>query len=220
KVAFKGSVPTPAAEAFAKKVGLSVEQLGRATTPKGEYLIASVVEAGRDAGEILAEALPSDISGVYWAKKMHWRKGAPEDFVRPIRWIVAILGEDVISMEYAGVRAGRISRGHRVLGGELTLKTPASYSQSLKEVKVIVDREEREQRIRKALDAATRNVPGARWHEDPELLKTVVNLTEWPSAILGNFDRQFLSLPEEVLVTVMRDHQKYFAVEDESHKLA
>jgi glycyl-tRNA synthetase beta chain len=158
---------------------------------------------------------------IYWAKNMYWRGGKPERFVRPIRWMVALLDSAVIPFELAGIKAGRETRGHRILGaGEHTIATAADYSAALNKASVIVSHAEREHRIRKALDAATRTVPGARWREDAELLNTVVNLTEWPSAILGSFDQSFLSLPEEVLVTVMRDHQKYFAVEDAKGKLA
>lgn len=220
KVAFRGDVPTPAAEAFAKRVGLPMDRLQRTATPKGHYLVASVVEAGRGADEVLAESLPSDISGIYWKKSMHWRTGAPETFVRPIRWIVAILDEKVIPFEYAGIHTTNTSHGHRLFGGELTLNSADSYVEALKGVKVIVDRQQRAATIRKCLDAATRTIAGARWRQDSGLLDTVVNLTEWPSVILGNFAPQFLSLPEEVLVTVMRDHQKYFAIEDASGKLA
>src|SRR5262249_52797112 len=113
------------------------------------------------------------------------------------------------------------SRGHRILGPEhVAIASSTQYVEAMRNGHVMVAPGEREHRIRKALDAATRTVPGARWREDAALLNTVVNLTEWPSAILGGFDKQFLSLPEEVLVTVMRDHQKYFAVEDANGKLA
>ena len=151
---------------------------------------------------------------------MYWRKPS-ELFVRPVRWIVAMLGDQVIPLEYDGVRAGRESRGHRLLANH-EVSIPAAgrvYLQALENAKVL-GREAREQQIRKQLDAATRTIPGARWREDKELLDTVINLTEFPSAILGSFDREFLVLAEEVLVTVMRDHQKYFAVEDEQGKLA
>jgi glycyl-tRNA synthetase beta chain len=152
---------------------------------------------------------------------MYWRAGKPERFVRPVRWIVAMLDKEVIPVEFAGIKAGTESRGHRILGPEyVTVGTPIQYVETLRNAHVMVPYGEREHRIRKSLDAATRTVPGARWREDAELLKTVVNLTEWPAAILGSFDKEYLSLPEEVLVTVMRDHQKYFAVEDAAGKLA
>jgi glycyl-tRNA synthetase beta chain len=220
KIAYKDGKPTPAAEAFAKKAGVDVSKLEKVTNPKGEYLAATVTRKGRHAAEILAEIVPKEVAGIYWAKNMYWRAGKPERFVRPVRWIVAMLDGEVVPLEFAGIKAGKESRGHRILGPKSVPVTPAQYSETLKGAHVLALRSDREHRIRKALDAATRMVPGARWREDPELLKTVVNLTEWPSAILGSFDKQFLSLPEEVLVTVMRDHQKYFAVEDASGKLA
>jgi glycyl-tRNA synthetase beta chain len=152
---------------------------------------------------------------------MYWRAGKPERFVRPVRWIVAMLDGEIIPMEFAGIKAGNQSRGHRILGSaQVLIASPAKYGETMQGAHVTAVSADREYKIRKALDAATRTVPGARWREDAELLKTVVNLTEWPSAILGSFDKEYLSLPEEVLVTVMRDHQKYFAVEDAEGKLA
>ncbi|HET9742219.1 MAG TPA: glycine--tRNA ligase subunit beta [Terriglobales bacterium] len=221
RVAYKDGKPTAAAEAFARKAGVDVSQLQKTSTPKGEYLAAHVVRKGRAAAGVLAENLPQELNALYWAKNMYWRAAKPERFVRPVRCIVALLENEVLALEYAGVRAGNRSRGHRILAdAEVTISSPASYCAQLEASKVIVDPADRERRIRKALDSATRTVPGARWREDPELLATVANLTEFPSAILGSFDRGFLTLPEEVLVTVMRDHQKYFAVEDASGKLA
>jgi len=220
KVAFKDGAPTAAAQAFAKKVNLAVEQLRIVTTSKGEYLAADITMKGRAAAEVLAETLPKEIAGVYWPKSMYWREGKPERFVRPVRWIVAMLDGEIIPLEFGGVKATAETCGHRVLGSWAILHAAKDYAATLEKEKVIVDPHTREERIRKALVAAARTVPNVRWREDKELLNTVVNLTEWPSAILGSFDKSFLSLPEEVLVTVMRDHQKYFAVEDANGKLA
>lgn len=221
KIAFKDGKPTPAAEAFARKAGIEVAKLETVTTPKGEYLSATVTKKGRRAVEVFAELLPKEIAAIYWAKNMYWRAGKPERFVRPVRWLVAMLDDEVVPLEFAGIRAGAETRGHRILSaGAARIARAGDYHSVLKGAKVEVLTSQREHRIRKALDAATRTIPSARWREDAALLNTVVNLTEWPSAILGSFDRQFLSLPEEVLVTVMRDHQKYFAVEDASGKLA
>src|SRR5579871_1020154 len=217
-VAFKDGVPTPAAQAFAKKAGVDVAHLQKISTPKGEYLAASVIKKGRKSSEVLAELLPKEINSIYWPKNMYWRKRG-ELFVRPVRWLVAMLDGEVIPLEFDGVRAGNQSRGHRILADQaVSIPQASSYVDALKDVKVL-NRDDREHQIRKALDAATRTVPSARWREDKELLETVVNLTEFPSAILGNFEHEFLALPEEVLVTVMRDHQKYFAVEDSNGKL-
>jgi glycyl-tRNA synthetase beta chain len=218
-VAFKDGQPGPAAHAFAKKAGVEVSQLERVRTRKGEYLSAKITTKGRSAAEILAEMLPKEISALYWPKNMYWRK-TNERFVRPVRWLVAMLDDAVLPLEFGGVRAGRDSRGHRILssGNVAIPRAGNSYTEKLRSAKVL-SREEREQQIRKALDAAARTIPAARWREDKSLLDTVVNLTEWPSAILGSFDREYLKLPEEVLVTVMRDHQKYFALEDAKGKL-
>jgi glycyl-tRNA synthetase beta chain len=219
-VAFKDGQPTPAAHAFAKKAGVDVSQLEKVTTPKGEYLAAKVTKKGRTAAEILAEGLPKELSSIYWPKNMYWRK-PNERFVRPVRWLVAMLDGETIPLEFDGIRAGKTSHGHRILSDRsVTIaRAGTGYVDALRAAKVL-GRAEREHQIRKALDAATRTISGARWREDAALLDTVVNLTEFPSVILGSFDPQFLALPEEVLVTVMRDHQKYFAVEDAGGKLA
>jgi len=218
KHAFKDGQPTTAAQAFAKKAGVDVSQLQRVSTPKGEYLAATVMKKGRSAEEVLAEFLPEVMDGIPWPKSMYWRKPS-ERFVRPVRWLVAMLDDEVVPLEFDGIRAGKTSRGHRVIGhSEVKISSAAAYAQTLRQAKVL-DAPERLQQIRKALDAATRAIPGARWREDKGLLDAVVNLTEWPSAILGSFDPEFLALPDEVLVTVMRDHQKYFAVEDAEGKL-
>ncbi|HEY2860562.1 MAG TPA: glycine--tRNA ligase subunit beta [Terracidiphilus sp.] len=221
-VAFKDGAPTKAAEAFAKKAGVDVGELAKVTTPKGEYVGATVKRTGRTATEILASDLPKEALAIYWAKNMSWRAGKPERFVRPLRWVVALMDATVVPLEIAGIAAGNTSRGHRILHGDhsVVLTSAASYVDELKNAKVLVDVAERRHVIRKALDSATRTVPGARWREDEPLVETVVHLTEWPSVILGNFENEYLDLPEEVLVTVMRDHQKYFAVEDAGGKLA
>ena len=222
KVAFKDDAPTPAALAFAKKAGVEVSALQKVTTPKGEYVGATVKRTGRTAQEILVAELPKETLALYWAKNMYWRAGKPERFVRPVRWVVALLDNEVVPIEIAGIAAGRESRGHRVLHGDapVAIDQPKSYSERLRTAGVVVSVAERRAIIRKALDAATRTVPGARWREDEPLVETVVHLTEWPSVILGDFEPEYLALPEEVLVTVMRDHQKYFAVEDANGKLA
>jgi len=222
KIAFKDGVPTPAAEAFAKKSGVAASELKTISTPKGEYIAVTVKRAGRSAAEVLTDALPKEIAGIYWAKNMYWREGKPERFVRPLRWMVALLDSEVVPVEFAGITAGDVSYGHRILHGAAPVKIakPAEYATTLAKVFVSADVNARRQTIRKALDAVTRAVPGARWREDEELVETVTHLTEWPSVILGSFEPEYLTLPEEVLVTVMRDHQKYFAVESADGKLA
>src|SRR5208282_4904359 len=218
QVAYKDGQPTPAAHAFAKKVGVDVGKLETVSTPKGEYLAATVTRKGRTSSEILAETLPKEISTLYWPKNMYWRKRG-EVFVRPVRWLVAMLDEQVVPLGLFGIPAGRTSRGHRIISsGPVTVSKPSAYVEALRRARVL-GAAEREQVIRKELDAATRTIPGARWREDKPLVATVVNLTEFPSVTLGSFDSEFLALPEEVLVTVMRDHQKYFAIEDANGKL-
>ncbi|HWR34599.1 MAG TPA: glycine--tRNA ligase subunit beta [Clostridia bacterium] len=232
KVAYKDGQPTPAAHAFAKKVNVDVAKLQQVSTPKGDYLAANVTRKGRSAGEIFSEFLPKEIASLYWAKNMYWRGKSAERFVRPVRWLVAMLDRQVVPLEFAGITASNATRGHRVLSDgmpqiakngrshEITIQSPGRYVEALTSGFVIPTAAQREHIIRKALDAATRTLHGARWREDSDLLATVVNLTEFPAVILGNFDSEYLALPEEVLVTVMRDHQKYFAVEDTSGKLA
>jgi len=221
-VAFKDGAPTKAAEAFAKKAGVAISALEKVSNAKGEYVGATVKRLGRAASELLASELPKEVLSLYWAKNMYWRAGKPERFVRPVRWVVALLDSAVVPLEIAGIAAGNASRGHRVLRGEepVVLATAADYVEALRKAFVVVDVAERRHSIRKALDAATRTVPGARWREDEALIETVVHLTEWPAVVLGGFEAEYLELPEEVLVTVMRDHQKYFAVEAADGKLA
>src|SRR5258708_14328095 len=167
KVAYKDGAPTPAAEAFAKKAGVDVAKLEKVSTPKGDYLAATVTKKGRTAAEVLGEFLPKEIAGIYWAKNMYWRAGKPPSFVPPLRWIVALLDGEVMALEYAGAKAGNQTRGHRILSPrDCKIAPPARYQTALNGAKVLVSRAEREHRIRKALDAVTRPVPGARWRED------------------------------------------------------
>jgi glycyl-tRNA synthetase beta chain len=216
-VAFKDGQPTPAAHAFAKKVGVDVSKLEKVSTPKGEYLSANVTKKGRAAAEVLSEFLPKEIAAIYWPKNMYWQKPS-ERFVRPVRWLVAMLDGEVVPLEFAGIRAGKTSRGHRQLGTEsVEIANPDSYSNALYEAKVMAQ-DARKMLVTEQLKFTARLANGF-LRPDDSLLDTVVNLTEWPSVILGEFDPEFLSLPEEVLVTVMRDHQKYFAVEDAKGKL-
>jgi glycyl-tRNA synthetase beta chain len=222
KIAFKDGVATPAAEAFARKSGVAVSELNTISTPKGDYLAATTLKRGRTAAEVLAAELPKEISAIYWAKNMYWRAGKPERFVRPVLWLACLLGEEVVPVSFAGKTAGRASFGHRVLssGDAFEIVAPESYLAQLEGEYVLADVELRRQKIRKALDKVTREIPDTRWREDHPLVDAVTHLTEWPDVLLGNFEAAYLDLPEEVLVTVMRDHQKYFAVEDASGKLA
>ena len=215
KVAYRDGLPTPAAISFAKKAGVEVENLRKVQTPKGEYLQAISFTAERMALDVIAEELPKELAGIYWAKNMYWRAGKPERFVRPVRWMVALLGEAIVPVSFGGYEAGAVTYGHRVLFGDgaIAVKAPGEYEDALLAGFVLADVEVRRQRIRKALDRVTRTVEGLRWREDHGLVDKLTHLTEWPSVILGGFEPEYLTLPEEVLVTVMRDHQSYFAVE-------
>ena len=222
KIAFKERVATPAAVAFAKKAGVEVAALKAVTNAKGEYLAATAVKAGRGAAEVITAEMPRELAGIYWAKNMYWRQGKPERFVRPVRWMVALLGSEVVPVNFGGYEAGAVTYGHRVLFGDapITLGTPDEYEDALLSGFVIADVEVRRERIRKALDRVTRSIDGLRWREDHGLVDKLTQLTEWPSVLMGGFEPEFLALPEEVLVTVMRDHQSYFAIEDQGGKLA
>lgn len=222
KVAFKDGETTPAAHAFAKKAGVDIGALKKVTTQKGEYVAATAHRKGRTAVEILAEQLPKEIASIYWPKNMYWRAGKPERFVRPVKWLLALLDHAIVPVEFASVHAANLTYGHRILHGDaaLTVEHAEDYLGVLEAAHVTADVELRRHRIRKGLDAATRSIPGARWREDEALVDTVTHLTEWPTVLLGGFEADYLTLPEEVLVTVMRDHQKYFAVEDAEGKLA
>ena len=220
--AFKNGEPTPAAHAFAKKAGVDLDALVRTTTPKGEYVAANVLRKGKTASAVLAAQVPKELAALYWPKNMYWRAGKPERFVRPLRWLLALLDREVVPVEFAGTKAGNETYGHRILHGDrpIAIGHPSEYLGKLEAAYVLPEVESRRQKIRKALDAATRTIPGLRWREDHALVDAVTHLTEWPSVVLGAFEHEYLALPEEVLVTVMRDHQKYFALEDETGRLA
>ena len=221
-IAFKHGEPTPAAFAFAKKAGVEVSSLTQTTTAKGEYVTATARRKGQSAAEVLKAQLPKELAGLYWPKNMYWRAGKPERFVRPLRWLLALLDDKIVDVEFAGTIASNKTYGHRILHGDAPIKIghPSEYLSKLEAGFVIAEVETRRHKIRKALDTAARTVPGTRWREDHTLVDSVAHLTEWPSVILGSFEEEYLSLPEEVLVTVMRDHQKYFALENGSGKLA
>jgi len=217
--AFEDGRPTPAAEGFARKMGVTVSELQVRETPRGDYLACRRTIAGRPARDILAEALPELILGIHFPKTMYWTgKGGPR-FIRPIRWLVALLGDEVVPFELAGVRSGNHSRGHRLLGSDRVPVTVGTYADELRRNYVLVSAEERRQRIESQI-AQLLEGSGLRLRPDRALLDTLVYLTEYPTPILGSFDPEYLSLPEEILVTVMRHHQKYFSVEDAEGRLA
>jgi len=201
-----------AAAGFARKLGVEVSQLEKIPTPKGEYLGIRKKIPGRAALDILSAELPSLVLNINWPKTMYWTgKGGPR-FIRPIRWIVALLGPDVVPFEIAGVASGNLTRGHRQLGKPALRVSIRNYAQKLRANGVIVSAAERRRKIESEIPVRVK--------PDPELLDTLVYLTEFPTPITGSFDEQFLALPAEVLVTVMRHHQKYFSVEREDGSLS
>jgi glycyl-tRNA synthetase beta chain len=207
------AAPPQAVAGFARKQGVLPADLKVESTPKGEYYTYLKKVPGRNIKDILAEALPGVILGLYFPKTMYWTgKGGPR-FIRPIRWIVALLGDEIIPFELAGVHSGRLTSGHRRLGAREIAVTTADYERRLGDHGVVLSAEERRNRIR-------RGMAGIRIKPDDALLETLVYLTECPTPIQGSFDPQFLELPEEVLITVMRHHQRYFSVEDSGGKLA
>ena len=182
--------PRPRRMPSPKKPVWMLRALEKVATSKGEYLSAKVTKKGGAAQKFSPSCFPEKSIRFYWPKNMYWRK-RNELFVRPVRWLVAMLDGEVIPLEFDGVRAGNESRGHRILfswGGADSACGRGLRGRPGTGAKVL-DRDAREKKIRQALDAATRTIPGARWREDKSLLDTVVNLTEWPAVILGNFDR-------------------------------
>ncbi|HXW56682.1 MAG TPA: glycine--tRNA ligase subunit beta [Candidatus Cybelea sp.] len=212
--------PTRAAESFASKQGIPLSQLTVVDTPKGQYVAARQVITGRAASEILSEVLPQAIEEISWPRSMYWTGAQGPRFIRPIRWIVALLDGRVISFCFAGVNSGNRTRGHRFLGhAEIPVSGPADYDAKLKKNFILARPDERLAKIESEIRALTSR-KGLRPHEDRGLLELVTYLNEFPSVIGGDFDRAFLELPDEILVTVMRDHQKYFALESRGGELA
>jgi len=207
------SAPPQAVAGFARKHGVAPEALTVESTPKGDYYTYVRTVAGQATRDILAEALGGIVLQIGFPKTMYWTgKGGPR-FIRPIRWMVALLGEEIVPFGLAGVRSGAVTSGHRRLGAREIAVTTADYEQRLRENYVILSAEARRKKI-------SDEMAGVRVKPDAALVETLVYLTEYPTAITGSFDPEFLALPEEVLVTVMRHHQKYFSVEDEDGKLA
>ena len=219
KVAYdKNGVPTRAAEGFARKQGVSVEELQTIETPKGEYLYVKQEIPGKPTLEILSERLPGIIGEIPWPKSMRWGEvGFP--FVRPVHWILCLLGGSVVPFEAAGVQSGSTTRGHRFMGPEaVSVSNIADYLKVMESAFVVLDPLERQRVVVKAARDAAASVGGVP-ADDPELVQTVANLTEYPTAVCGGFEKAFLDLPDAVLITAMREHQKYFAVYDEKGAL-
>ena len=212
--------PTRAAHSFAEKQGLGLKDLYVVKTPKGEYLAAKQVKHGQTAEQILAQLLPRAIHDLAWPRSMTWTGIDGARFIRPIRWIVAVVNSKPLKFSFAGVEAGDTTYGHRFLGkGALRVKDFADYEKKLRANGVIVRPAERQEKITKELAAHSKR-GGYKVHEDADLLRLVTYLNECPSVLEGEFDPAFLALPDEILITVMRGHQKYFAVEKRNGEVA
>lgn len=210
--------PTKALLGFCRGQGIEPEQVLTKEIKGVDYIYAVKKVAGRPAMELLPELLPSLADKLYFPKPQRWGYN-PKKFIRPIRWVVALFGEDVIDMAYAGVKAGRISRGHRDLGSDcITIASPAAYLEEMRKNYVMVDQDERRkvcwQQIQQAAAAL-----GGRVKEDEELLEEVTYLVEWPTALAGRFEEKYLQMPAELVVTPMREHQRYFPVYAEDGSL-
>ncbi len=227
RAAFKDGVPTRAAEAFAEKVGVTVAELRRVDTPKGEYLVGTRKEKGRATQDLLPGALESLIKEIPFRKSMRW---ADLDFAfgRPIQWLVALYGTDVLDLGVASLRAGRETLGHRFLARagtdraatpeRITLKTPRDYVTQMREVHVLVDPEERRAMLAKKLLEAVEAANGV-LIEDEFLMGENLSLVEEPYVVTGTFAEEFLELPERVILEVAKGHQRYFGIRDKSGKL-
>ncbi|MCP4292853.1 MAG: glycine--tRNA ligase subunit beta [bacterium] len=207
--------PTPAAIGFSKKAGLDITECGRGQDKRGEFLLAKRVEPGKSAAEVLQDLMPSIILGIPFRKTMKW--GSYDlDYARPLQWLVALLGDEVVDMKVDYLKSGRQTRGHRTLSSdkEVSLQNPGEYFVKLKEAGVIADHKERREIISKGLlEVISGHDSEAKLLDDQELLTEVVFLCEYPTPFLGTFGDEYLDLPAEVVTTAMRSHQKYFSVE-------
>ena len=209
----KDGKPTKAAIGFAKKQGVPVEALETIETPKGEYLYVKQEIPGRPTSEILSERLPGIIANIPWPKSMRWGDvGFP--FVRPVHWILSLFDGRIVPFEAAGVKSGNSTRGHRFMAPEeVTVSNFDDFEKAMEKGFVVLNPLRRQEVVKRVVSEAAAGVGGVAV-DDPELVGTVANLTEYPTAVCGNFEKAFLELPEAVLITAMREHQKYFAVYD------
>ena len=205
---------TKAAIGFARGKGLDVADL----VVEDGYIYAETKTAGVPAKDIVTDMLPQLITGLNFPKSMHWGN-LDAKFVRPVRWLVALLDEEVIPVEFATVKSGNVTRGHRFLGAdEITIKNAASYVDTLKENFVMVDQDARRELISKQLhDIAASKNASIVWDDD--LLEEINYLVEWPTALCGGFEESYLALPDAAIITPMKDHQRYFPLVDQDGKL-
>ena len=212
--------PTRAAMSFAEKQGMAVSKLSIIMTPKGEYLAAKQEVSGKPAAQILAGVLPQVIQEISWPRSMYWTGLGKQRFIRPIRWIVALLDGKVVPFAFADVVSGAHTEGHRFLGSsKIALSGPQDYEPKLKKNFVLCRPAARSKKIETEIAAITKK-HAVKVHHDEHLLEMVTYLNEYPSVIIGDFDPAYLALPDEILLTVMRDHQKYFGLESKGGELA
>jgi glycyl-tRNA synthetase beta chain len=211
---------TRAAVSFAEKQGVPLHELHLVQTAKGEFVAAKITKRGRTSHDLLFEILPRVIHDLSWPRTMTWTGLQGARFIRPIRWIVAVLDGKALKFSFGGVTAADTTRGHRFLGKPvIAVKNFVDYEKKLRGNGVIVRQEERREKIERELATHAKR-GGYHVHEDENLLELVTYLNEYPSVIEGDFDPSFLELPDEILITVMRGHQKYFAVEKRGGELA
>ena len=205
---------TKAAIGFARGKGLDVADL----VVEDGYIYAETKTVGVPAKDIVTDMLPQLITGLNFPKSMHWGN-LDAKFVRPVRWLVALLDEEVIPVEFATVKSGNVTRGHRFLGAdEITIKNASSYVDTLKENFVMVDQDARRELISKQLhDIAASKNASIVWDDD--LLEEINYLVEWPTALCGGFEESYLALPDAAIITPMKDHQRYFPLVDQEGKL-
>ncbi|MGE5464989.1 MAG: glycine--tRNA ligase subunit beta, partial [Syntrophothermus sp.] len=208
----KDGIALPAAMGFAKKNGVDTKALEIREEGGGKYVFAVVKQKGRPTPEVLAEALPKLVESIKFEKSMRWNDSGVS-FSRPIRWYVALLGDQVIPFEYAGVTSGNVTRGLRPLDSpEITIASADQYFEKVREAGILLDKEERKASIVEQVNQAASLVGGEAILEEG-LLSEVANLVELPTAVMGGFDPQYLSLPRDVLISVMKKHQRYFPVQ-------
>ena len=212
--------PTKAAEGFARGQGVEVTALKTLDTPKGPYLAVRKEIQGRESSDLLVEILPPLLLGLPWPKSMRWGRGKVT-FVRPIHWILAVLGGRVLPLSIGAITAGNVSYGHRFLHpGPVEIRSADDYEEALSRAHVVARSDHRKEMVRREIDRVVAESGQAlRPLPDEDLVDEVANLVEIPVAILGGFDEGFLKLPSDVLVTAMREHQRYFALADDQGRL-
>lgn len=212
--------PTKAALGFARGQGVEVTDLIRVPTAKGEYLAAQKTVPGRRAMDVLAEHLPGLILGLPFPKSMRWGRGEVT-FVRPIHWVLAVLDGEVIPFSLGAIQAGKVSYGHRFLSpGPVEILSPDDYEERLSAAQVVVSIEKRRDLVRREVErVVAERRTGLRVLPDEDLTAEVANMVEQPVAVCGRFDASFMELPGELLITAMREHQRYFAATDQAGRL-